>query len=55
MGKVKGFLECGRKNVGHRGVEERIKDFTAEVELGFDEKTAKKECARCLRCDVKLD
>jgi NADH-quinone oxidoreductase subunit F len=34
---------------------ERIKDFTAEVELGFDEETAKKECARCLRCDVKLD
>jgi NADH-quinone oxidoreductase subunit F len=33
----------------------RIKDFTAEVELGFDEETARKECARCLRCDVKLD
>ncbi|MDP2607098.1 MAG: NADH-quinone oxidoreductase subunit NuoF [Deltaproteobacteria bacterium] len=32
--------------------EERIKDFTAEVELGFDEETAKKECGRCLRCDV---
>ncbi len=31
---------------------ERIKDFTAEVELGFDEATARKECARCLRCDV---
>jgi NADH-quinone oxidoreductase subunit F len=34
---------------------ERIKDFAAEVEIGFDEETAKKECARCLRCDVKLD
>ena len=34
---------------------ERIKDFTAEVELGFDEETAKRECARCLRCDVKLE
>lgn len=32
--------------------EERIKDFTAEVELGFDEATARKECGRCLRCDV---
>ncbi|MGD8986458.1 MAG: hypothetical protein PVI53_20705, partial [Desulfobacteraceae bacterium] len=32
---------------------ERIKDFAAEVEIGFDEETAKKECARCLRCDVK--
>jgi hypothetical protein len=26
----------------------------AEVELGFDEATARKECTRCLRCDVKL-
>jgi NADH-quinone oxidoreductase subunit F len=34
---------------------ERIKDFAAEVEIGFDEETAKKECTRCLRCDVKLD
>jgi NADH-quinone oxidoreductase subunit F len=34
---------------------ERMKDFAAEVEIGFDEETAKKECARCLRCDVKLD
>jgi NADH-quinone oxidoreductase subunit F len=34
--------------------EERIKDFR-EVELGLDEKTARNECARCLRCDVKLE
>jgi hypothetical protein len=34
---------------------ERIKEFAAEVETGYDEETAKKECARCLRCDVKLD
>jgi NADH-quinone oxidoreductase subunit F len=34
--------------------EERIKGF-AEVELGLDEETARKECSRCLRCDVKLD
>ncbi|MGD2125335.1 MAG: NADH-quinone oxidoreductase subunit NuoF [Desulfobacteraceae bacterium] len=33
--------------------EERIKNFH-EVELGFDEETARKECERCLRCDVKL-
>ncbi len=36
------------------GADERVKDFR-EVELGFDEETAKKECGRCLRCDVKLD
>lgn len=35
--------------------EERIRNFAAEVELGFAEETARKECARCLRCDVKLD
>ncbi len=34
--------------------EERAKNF-AEVELGFDEETARKECSRCLRCDVKLE
>jgi len=34
--------------------EKRIKDFM-EVELGFDEETAQKECARCLRCDVELE
>jgi NADH-quinone oxidoreductase subunit F len=33
--------------------EESIRSFK-EVELGFDEETAKKECTRCLRCDVKL-
>jgi hypothetical protein len=33
----------------------RIKEFTTEVEIGYDEETAKKECERCLRCDVKLD
>jgi len=33
---------------------ERIKDFR-EVEHGFDMKTVKGECARCLRCDVKID
>jgi NADPH-dependent glutamate synthase beta subunit-like oxidoreductase len=32
----------------------RINNFD-EVELGFDEETARSECARCLRCDVKLD
>jgi NADH-quinone oxidoreductase subunit F len=33
---------------------ERIKDFR-EVELGFDSETIKKECRRCLRCDVRVD
>ena len=33
---------------------ERIKDFR-EVELGFDSEIIKKECGRCLRCDVRVD
>ena len=34
--------------------QERIKN-SMEVELGFDEETAQRECERCLRCDVKLE
>jgi NADH-quinone oxidoreductase subunit F len=34
--------------------EDRVKGFR-EVELGFDEETARNECVRCLRCDVKLE
>jgi NADH-quinone oxidoreductase subunit F len=34
--------------------DERSKSFV-EVELGFDEERAKKECSRCLRCDVELE
>jgi NADPH-dependent glutamate synthase beta subunit-like oxidoreductase len=33
---------------------ERIKDFR-EVELGFGGETVKKECGRCLRCDVTIE
>ena len=30
-----------------------LKDIKAEVELGFDEQLALKECGRCLNCDVE--
>ena len=33
---------------------ERIRNFQ-EVEAGFDSETVKKECGRCLRCDIKID
>ena len=33
---------------------ERIRDFR-EVEKGFDFETVKRECKRCLRCDVKIE
>ena len=45
-------IEQGRFKTPELSPEERIKSF-AEVELGFDENTAKEECNRCLRCDVK--
>jgi len=34
--------------------QKRIKDFR-EVEIGFDIGTVKKECGRCLRCDVRME
>jgi hypothetical protein len=34
--------------------EQRIRN-SQEVELGYDEETARKECSRCLRCDVKFE
>jgi NADPH-dependent glutamate synthase beta subunit-like oxidoreductase len=34
--------------------DERKKDFD-QVELGFDEETALKEAARCMRCQLRFD
>jgi NADH-quinone oxidoreductase subunit F len=34
--------------------QERIKSFK-EVEIGFDLETVKRDCDRCLRCDVKVE
>lgn len=34
-------------------LEQALEDITAEVELGFDEKLALSEAARCLSCDVQ--
>jgi hypothetical protein len=33
---------------------ERIKDFS-EVDFALDIESVKKECGRCLRCDIKVD
>jgi len=48
----KEVIETPKAEIPKLNPAERIKDFAAEVELGFDEETAKKECGRCLRCDV---
>jgi len=42
-----------RNSVPIMNLEEALEDITAEVELGFDEKLALKEAARCLSCDVQ--
>ncbi len=47
---IKNPMERPRK----RAVAERVKDFS-EVEFTFDNESIKKECSRCLRCDIKID
>ena len=52
MALPKEVIEQPMAEIPKLDAKERVKDFTAEVELGFDEETARKECGRCLRCDV---
>jgi NADH-quinone oxidoreductase subunit F len=46
------YVDARRAKMPELSVEERIRSF-AEVESGFDEKTAREECKRCLRCDLE--
>ena len=46
------FAETKRAKMPELPAEERVGSF-AEVELGFDEATARLECKRCLRCDLE--
>jgi NADH-quinone oxidoreductase subunit F len=48
------IIKQARAEMPKLSPEDRIRHFM-EVELGFDEETARKECERCLRCDVKLE
>ena len=47
-------IKQARAEMPKMSPEDRIKNFM-EVELGLDEEIARKECSRCLRCDVKLE
>lgn len=47
-------IENPMEKPGKRAIAERVKDFS-EVELTFDNERVKKECSRCLRCDIKID
>ena len=49
MGEIKGFLKYNRQQVGHRPVEQRIKDF-AEYELPFTPDQLRQQAARCIDC-----
>jgi NADPH-dependent glutamate synthase beta subunit-like oxidoreductase len=46
------YAEASRPDMPEMPVEERICCFD-EVELGFDDETAREECKRCLRCDLE--
>ena len=53
LGREEGFAYKRRAEMPRLPVEKRHGNF-AEVELGFDEKTAVEEARRCLRCDLRL-
>src|SRR5690606_16085256 len=47
------YSDIDRLKVPHVGMEKRFDELNVEVELGFDEKKALTEAARCLNCDVQ--
>jgi len=51
MGEVKGFLKYRRQEVGHRPVEERIRDF-AEFDSPLAPEQIHQQTARCMDCGV---
>lgn len=53
LGREEDFVFRHRAKMPCLPVERRRGNF-AEVELGFDEKTALEEAKRCLRCDLRL-
>jgi NADH-quinone oxidoreductase subunit F len=46
------YADAKRATMPELPVDVRLRSI-AEVELGLDEKTAKEECKRCLRCDLE--
>jgi NADPH-dependent glutamate synthase beta subunit-like oxidoreductase/Pyruvate/2-oxoacid:ferredoxin oxidoreductase delta subunit len=53
LGATKDFASLARFDIPKRSVAERQRTFGV-VELGYDEDQAKREAARCLRCDLRL-
>ncbi len=53
LGREEGFSELARATMPSLPLEERHDSF-AEVHLGYDERMARQEASRCLRCDYRL-
>lgn len=53
LGKIEKFAYKRRVRMPSLPVEKRKTNFV-EVELGYDEKTAREEASRCLMCDLRL-
>ena len=51
MANPTGFLEFGRVEVGHRPVEERIRDWY-EIDRPLVERTLNEQAARCMDCGI---
>ncbi len=53
FGSEEGFVDRLQPQMPCLGLSERLGGF-AEVELGYEEPTAREEAKRCLRCDARL-
>jgi NAD(P)H-dependent glutamate synthase small subunit len=51
MGEVKGFLKYKRQDVGHRPVEQRVRDF-GELDLPLTPDQIHQQTARCMDCGI---
>ena len=51
MGQLKGFLKHKRQDVGHRPVQERVRDFN-ELDLPLTPEAIKQQAARCMDCGI---
>jgi glutamate synthase (NADPH/NADH) small chain len=51
MGNPTGFIEIARDEVGHRSVEERIKDW-CEIDRPLVQATLMKQASRCMDCGI---
>jgi glutamate synthase (NADPH/NADH) small chain len=51
MGQIRGFLEYKRQEVGHRSIEERIRDFS-ELDLPLTPDEIRRQAARCIDCGI---